>query len=185
MLLRVRPCNLCWCHCPFLCTTAPQLQTGRRCPGSLHLDMALTHPQSGPSGVTAAHLDLLALQLCFNENKPNSAKSLPPSNLPCFGGSGWGSISTSSAWHQWAVRSSSFSSRQSAKERGYVDQAEKAVSALMPQHQKQKQLSFGKADVAFNSLTAGVRRYITYFPRNMNAIEDILGKSKFCRNFIF
>lgn len=55
----------------------------------------------------------------------------------------------------------------------------------MPQLREQKQLSFGKADVAFNSLTSGVKWYIIYFPKNMNAIEDILGASKVCVYFVF
>lgn len=59
------------------------------------------------------------------------------------------------------------------------------VSATMPQHQKQKQLSFGKADTAFNTPTAGVRGYIIYFPKNMNAIQDFLGTSEFCMYFGF
>lgn len=143
------------------------------------------HPQPGPSRVTAAHLDLLALQqLCFNENKPNSAKQLPSPNRSRFGESGWVSICTSSSWHRRAVRSSSFSSWQSIEQRGYENQAQKAIPASVPQQHKQKQLSFGKADVAFNSLTGRVRWYIFYFPQYMNAIEDILGTPKFCIYFV-
>lgn len=49
----------------------------------------------------------------------------------------------------------------------------------MPQCQKEKQISFRKADVAFNSLTARARGYSIYFTQNMNAMGNILGNQSF------
>lgn len=72
----------------------------------------------------------LALQLRMNGNKPNSAKTSPSPNLSP-GGSGWGTMCTSSSWHQQAVRRSC--SWQSIEQSSYEDQAQKAVSATMPQ----------------------------------------------------